>query len=69
MTSVEAHTDRGYLTYLRRLMVRRFTLSELETLCFDLGVDVETLPGRGRCDARHGAGGVGQPADARAAAR
>ena len=47
MTSVEAHTDRGYLTYLRRLMVRRFTLSELETLCFDLGVDVETLPGRG----------------------
>jgi outer membrane protein assembly factor BamB len=45
MTEAEVRTDRDYLTYLRRLMVRRFTISELETLCFDLGVDVETLPG------------------------
>ncbi len=44
--SVES-TDRAYLTYLRRLLMRRLTLSELQTLCFDLDVDVESLSGTG----------------------
>ena len=37
----------SYLTYLRRLLLQRLTLSELQTLCFDLDIDVESLPGGG----------------------
>ncbi|MBN1247245.1 MAG: hypothetical protein JXC32_06275, partial [Anaerolineae bacterium] len=42
-----ARTDRSYLTYLRRLLVQRLTLSELQTLCFDLEIDVESMPSAG----------------------
>ncbi len=45
MSDTAGRTDRGYLTYLRRLLVQRFTISELRTLCFDLEIDAETLPG------------------------
>ncbi len=47
MSDSVASTDRSYLTYLRRLLMRRLTLSELQTLCFDLDIDVESLPGTG----------------------
>jgi len=47
MSDSVASTDRSYLTYLRRLLMRRLTLSELQTLCFYLDIDVESLPGTG----------------------
>ena len=33
---------------LRRLITERFDLEELRTLCFDLGVDFDSLPGEGK---------------------
>jgi len=45
MASTAGVTDRAYLVYLRRLLVQRFSLNELRTLCFDLGVDAESLAG------------------------
>ena len=38
----------GYLTQLREILAQRFSLEDLRTLCFDLGVDAETLPGEGK---------------------
>lgn len=36
-------TERAYLADLRRLLVQRFSLSELRTICFDLGIDAESV--------------------------
>ncbi|MGC9523284.1 MAG: PQQ-binding-like beta-propeller repeat protein [Anaerolineae bacterium] len=43
MTVTPGATDLAYLVYLRRLLIQRFDLSELRTLCFDLGVDAESV--------------------------
>jgi len=45
MASMAGFTDQAYLVYLRRLLVQRFSLNELRTLCFDLEVDAESLAG------------------------
>ena len=45
MASAAGLTDQAYLVYLRRLLVQRFSLSELRTVCFDLEVDAESLAG------------------------
>jgi hypothetical protein len=37
-----------YLTKLRKLLVEYFNLGELQTLCFDLDVDYDSLPGEGK---------------------
>ena len=42
--------DSELLTQLRQLLVKRFSDSELHTLCFDLGVEYDDLPGSGRAD-------------------
>ena len=39
-----------YLTQLRELLARRFSAGELRTLCFDMGVDYDDLPGEGKAD-------------------
>lgn len=36
------------LTELRQVLVTRFNEDELRTLCFDLGVDYDDLPGEGK---------------------
>ncbi len=38
------HSDQ--LSVLRQLLIQHFSVSELRTLCFDLGHDYELLPGR-----------------------
>jgi hypothetical protein len=38
------------LAELRRIIVHHFSIGELQTLCFDLGVDYESLPGEGKAD-------------------
>jgi hypothetical protein len=35
---------------LRQLLLDHFDISELQNLCFDLGIDFENLPGMGRAD-------------------
>ncbi len=37
-----------YLILLRQILTERFDAEELRTLCFDLGIDYDDLPGRGR---------------------
>jgi hypothetical protein len=41
---------RDQLVELRQILTERFSESELQTLCFDLGVDYEGLPGAGKTD-------------------
>ncbi len=41
---------REYLIELRQILTTRFSDGELRTLCFDLGVDYENLPGQGKAD-------------------
>ena len=41
---------REQLAELRRIIVNHFSIGELQTLCFDMGVDYETLPGEGKAD-------------------
>jgi hypothetical protein len=43
-------TTLSYRTQLRQLLSSRFSEGELQTFCFDLGVDYETLPGEGKAD-------------------
>jgi hypothetical protein len=38
------------LTQLRQLLTTHFSVSEIHTFCFDLGVDYEDLPGAGKTD-------------------
>lgn len=48
---MEAKTSQSVnLVRLRRLIASRFNDGELRTLCFDLGVDYEDLPGEGKSD-------------------
>jgi len=42
------HTER--LAELRRNLVEYYSDEELRTLCFDLGVDCDNLPGRAKAD-------------------
>jgi hypothetical protein len=42
--------DIELLTQLRQLLIKRFSDGELRTLCFDLGVECDDLPGSGRAD-------------------
>jgi hypothetical protein len=37
-----------YLSTLRQILVSRFSEEELQTLCFDLGIDYDDLPAQGR---------------------
>lgn len=47
-------TDTGFLTQLRQLLVERFSDDELNTICFDLGVYYDDLPGLGKPNKAHG---------------
>ena len=38
------------LSAIRQLIIDHFDESELRTLCFDLGIDYESLPGRGKAE-------------------
>jgi len=44
----ERALDREYLSRLRQTLTARFDSGELRTLCFDLGVDYDDLPGAGK---------------------
>jgi hypothetical protein len=44
----EGAIDQAYLTQLRQVFTTRFDAGELRTLCFDLGVDYDDLPGEGK---------------------
>ena len=44
----ERAPDREYLIRLRQTLTGRFDVGELRTLCFDLGLDYDDLPGEGR---------------------
>lgn len=41
-------TDSSSLVALRQIITERFNLEELRTLCFDLGMDWDDLPARGK---------------------
>ena len=41
---------RKRLTELRQILVKRFSEGELRTLCFDLGIDYDDLPGEGKAN-------------------
>lgn len=41
-------TDQDHLTRLRQILLDRFDEEELRTLCFDLALDYDMLPGRGK---------------------
>jgi hypothetical protein len=41
----EGAVDQAYLTQLRQVLTTRLDAGELRTLCFDLGVDYDDLPG------------------------
>lgn len=47
-------TDTGFLTQLHQLLVERFSDDELNTICFDLGVYYDDLPGLGKPNKAHG---------------
>jgi hypothetical protein len=40
----------NYLVKLRQILSRRFDEGELRTLCFDSGMDYDSLPGTGKAD-------------------
>jgi CheY-like chemotaxis protein len=40
-----AEVKQAYLVYLRQKLVQYFSLDDIRTLCFDLDVDFDTLPG------------------------
>jgi hypothetical protein len=43
-------SERVLLIELRRILTARFSDGELRTLCFDLGIDYDALPGEGKAD-------------------
>lgn len=43
-------SEQEQLTALRQLLIQHFNDGELQTLCFDLGVDYENLPGQAKAD-------------------
>jgi hypothetical protein len=46
--AVTPTTDREYLVQLREMLTASFDAGELRTLCFDLGIDYDDLPGEGK---------------------
>lgn len=47
----ESSDDRSkYLVALRKFLMAHFNLSELQTLCFDMGIDYDVMPGPGKTD-------------------
>ncbi len=42
--------NQDYMIELRELLASRFNTGEMKTLCFDMGVDYENLPGEGKAD-------------------
>ena len=44
----EGAVDQAYLIQLRQVLTTRFGAGELRTLCFDLGMDYDDLPGEGK---------------------
>ncbi|MAT97204.1 MAG: hypothetical protein CL608_08680 [Anaerolineaceae bacterium] len=46
--AAKSEASRKHLITLRQILETRFSDSELRTLCFDLGVDYEGLPGEGK---------------------
>ena len=44
------NSPKDYLINLRRILTERFDEGELRTLCFDLGIDYDNLPGSGKAD-------------------
>ncbi len=46
--NAEVSISREVLIELRDIVIRRFNISELKTLCFDLSVEHEDLPGEGK---------------------
>ncbi len=50
VTEEAATPDWAPLTRLRRILVNHFDEGELATLCFDLGLDYEVLPGQGKAN-------------------
>lgn len=46
----EKSAKQKYLTQLRQILTDRFGAGELRTLCFDLGIDYDDLPGDGKTD-------------------
>jgi hypothetical protein len=47
-SSIDPEVDRERLTSLRQQLIAGFNEEELRTLCFDLGVDYDGLPARGK---------------------
>jgi hypothetical protein len=47
---VRGTSERTYLTELRQTLAAHFDEGELRTLCFDLGIDYDDLPGAGRAN-------------------
>ena len=47
-SSTESASSSSRLTRLREILVRRFSVDELRTLCFDLGLEYGELPGEGK---------------------
>jgi S1-C subfamily serine protease len=48
--SREDVSERTHLARLRQILASRFAEGELRTICFDLGVDYDSLPGVGKAD-------------------
>ena len=46
----ERTSERKLLAGLRQILVSRLDEGELRTLCFDLGVDYDNLPGEGKAN-------------------
>ena len=46
----DATPDRASLIYLHEVLRSRFSEGELRTLCFNLGLDYDSLPGSGKSD-------------------
>lgn len=44
---MDSTSEREYLIQLRQILTTRFSQEELRALCFDLGVDYDSLPGEG----------------------
>ena len=50
LAPIEGLPDRERLVALRQVLVSRFDEGELRTLCFDMGICYDDLPGQGRAD-------------------
>jgi hypothetical protein len=48
--SVDTTPEREHLVELRQILTTRFDAGELRTICFDLGIDYDDLPGAAKTD-------------------